>query len=125
MSDTYVFPPPSIVTDWSWDGSLSCPVVIPLPKEQTNMTVVEDDTESILLRTIRLRKSQASAAQKPKVKPIKSVVQEPNTTFLPAPIHKMTQPELKTVLKNLGMSTAGSRGELAQRLENFMARGKK
>jgi hypothetical protein len=37
----------------------------------------------------------------------------------------MTQMELKTVLKNLGMSTTGNRAELAQRLENFMSRGKK
>jgi hypothetical protein len=125
MSGNFVFPAPSIITDWTWDGNLSCPTVIPLPKDQTNLTVVEDDTESILLRTIRLKKSQASAAQKPKVKPVKSIIQEPDTTFLPAPIHKMTQAELKTVLKNLGMSTTGNRAELAQRLEAFMSRGKK
>jgi hypothetical protein len=119
-----LLPKPTLVTQWAWDGNLDCPTHVLLKAEHANLVMVEEDTESILFRTIKLKKAGAPAPPKLK-KPAQSIIVEPNTTFLPAPIHKMSLAELKTALKSIGMSTTGSRAELEQRLDRLISGDKK
>jgi hypothetical protein len=114
-----LLPKPALVAQWGWDGCLDCPTQVPLKAEHPGVVLVEEDTESILFRTIKLKKAGVPAAPKLK-KPTQSIIVEPDTTFLPAPIHKMSLSELKTALKSIGMSTTGSRAELEQRLDRLI-----
>jgi hypothetical protein len=124
MTARPLVPKPSVVSQWSWDGNLECPVHIPLKSAQPSVVFVEEDTESILFRTIKLKKAASPVPPKLK-KPAQSIIVEPNTTFLPAPIHKMSVTELKTALKSIGMSSSGSRAELEQRLDRLINGDKK
>jgi hypothetical protein len=124
MSISPILPKPTTVSQWSWDGTLDCPVHVILKSEQSNTIFVEEDTESILFRTIKLKKAAAPPAPKLK-KPSQSIILEPNTTFLPAPVHKMSIAELKNTLKSIGMSSTGSRTELEQRLDRLINGTKK
>jgi hypothetical protein len=124
MTAKPLLPKPSVVSQWAWDGNFDCPTHVPLSSEQPNVVLVEEDTESILFRTIKLKKAASPAPPKLK-KPTQNILTEPNTTFLPAPIHKMSIAELKTALKSIGMSTTGSRAELEQRLDRLINGDKK
>lgn len=117
-----LFSPPSIIQKWEWDGNMNCQTVLPIVTKDSNCVNVTLDDESILYRLIRLKKSKNSVSQSKQPKhPIPSNhAQEPNTAFLPGPIHKMNIKELKQSLKSLGLQTTGTRDELAQRLESFI-----
>jgi hypothetical protein len=119
MASRPLFPRPSIVANWTWDGGLDCPAEIAAEWEQAKVATIEEDTESILFRTNKLKKAAAAPPRKPKTA-ARNMIQEANTTFLPAPLHKMTMAELKGALKSIGMGTTGSRAELEQRLEKLV-----
>jgi len=70
---------------------------------------------SILFRTIKLRKARPAAP-----KPARPPQPEPDTTFLPAPIHQMSSQELRRALKSLAASTAGSKAVLRDRLDKII-----
>lgn len=115
-----LFPAASVVTDWEWDGSLECEEIVLTISEQPNCIPVEDDRESIIFRTMKLRK----AKDPPPPKPVKKLVVTlaADTTFLTAPIHKMGMTELKRTLKGLGMQTTGTKAELRARLQRLIGR---
>jgi hypothetical protein len=119
MAGRPLLPKATVVSQWSWDGALDCQEHVLLKSEQPNLVFVEEDSESILFRTIKLKKAAAPAPQKLK-KPTQNIMVQPDTTFLPAPIHKMSIAELKTALKSIGMSSTGSRAELEQRLDRLI-----
>ena len=116
--DESVFPPRAVIKDWGWDGDLSCPRSVIISSEQENCIAIQNDEESILFRTIRLRKVK-TAPPKPVKKPVHT---EPvkNTTFLTAPIHKMSTKELRNALKAIGVTATGSKAELRERLGEVM-----
>ncbi|KAH0789812.1 hypothetical protein GPJ56_006314 [Histomonas meleagridis] len=124
MSNSKPFPSPSIISNWVWNGDMECETVLPIINESPNFQVIEQDTEPLIFRRLRLEKSKTTKDTKPaQPKPPKngkSIIQENATSFLPAPIHKMTTAELKKTLKSLGLVTTGTREEMAQRLQKFI-----
>ena len=125
MSMKSLFTTPATIKSWDWDGSFNCEEIIPVQTANSDFVKIELDSESILLRTLKLRKSKNTMMHnRPQVRPVKSEP-ESHTTFLPAPLHKMTQQELKQSLKSIGLQTTGTRADLVERLEKFMNSGKK
>ena len=121
-----LFSSPSIIQKWEYDGNMDCQTIVPIVTEDSNCIDIQLDSESLLLRHLNLRRNKSTVSQpKPPKPPVQNKNQESHTTFLPAPIHKMNQQELKKSLKSIGLQTTGTRAELVQRLENFVNRGKK
>ena len=115
MNFTSSFTEPSVVENWSWNGQTKGEFVMP---PETARNLVEDDTSTILFRTIARNNKQAKSAQQAKMQPAKKPSK--GTTILPAPLHKMTVSQLQTTLKSLGIKTSGARQDLIERLEHFL-----
>lgn len=121
-----LFSTPSTIQKWEWDGNMDCQTVLPIVTKDSNCVNISLDQDSLLYRLLKLKRSKSNVSQskQPKHPTAPNASQESHTTFLRAPIHKMTQQELKQTLKNIGLQTTGTRAELAQRLENFVNSGK-
>ncbi|KAK8884563.1 hypothetical protein M9Y10_043677 [Tritrichomonas musculus] len=120
-----LFSAPSTIQKWEWDGNMDCQTVLPIVTEDSKCVNIELDSDSLLFRSLNLRRSKNTVSQsKPPKRPVQNKTQEPDTTFLPAPIHKMSQQELKESLKRIGLQTTGTKAELMQRLDHFINGGK-
>ena len=117
--ESSVFPNRSVVKTWEWNGSLDCSTSVVVAEDRENAIKICDDEESILFRTIRLRKAKATPPKPAK----KQTHPEPdrNTSFLPAPIHKMSIKELRNALKAVGLPATGSQAEMRARLSELMS----
>lgn len=115
ISSKSSFLAPSIITEWNWDGDLDCETVLFSFDESEQ---IENSQQSFLYQCILSKKKQ-QAAKAGKKDGKKKTLQyiEQNETILPAPIHKMTIPQIKETLKALGLSQTGNRNELVKRLE--------
>lgn len=113
------FQAPSLITEWKWNGSLDCESIVGCGREELR---IEKDEDSLLFRTMSLRKPKPAPAKQQK-KQIPTA--EPTTTFLEAPIHKMTSAEVKKALKSIGLKTTGNLAELRERLEKFVGNRRK
>lgn len=107
-------PKASYIEEWKYNGE--SPIKNNTTIYDLAVNEIVDDTTPILFRTLNLKNKKD---EKDVFIKAKAYQEKETTSFLPAPIHKLTRQQLVDKMKPLGLPTHGSKAELAERLSKF------